>query len=1400
MQTRHIPLYFQPEQAAQLRQAYTRLSSALETGSSFNAAELRDTLTAVLEAQPALGSGAFQHLREQRSVQHLLHLQIAGEETALLDLPWHLVAEGNPHLLVSKGLPGGGEMPAFKPDLPKPLKVLVMIAAPEDGGARLSYEAEEKIILDALAPLMRTGEVEVEFTDDGSLESLRRSLAGNRFHVLHFSGHGSFSAKKFGDAPEAILLLEDEFSMAARPTSAADFAAVLNADPDRMPALVFLSSCQTGMGGKDGGFRGAAQRLMQAGVPAVIAMGWSVADFWATHFARVFYEKTARRATLAEAFNQSLAEGRKVHREWLPESLSLASQEALHALFTAQSLIPQLFLTQQVLKLADWGAPSDKRLSRAGAALLEGKNRLGDKLKKIHAVFGRRDEWLFIGRRRERKAALAALRDGRSILLRGQGGMGKTALALHLAQRRLAADPDGCVPFAFDQTSLSLENICNALLDFLETDCRLRTMRTQAAAEENLWYRFFLLLENVEKQGVTPLFLLDNLETFQTEEGGPLKPEALELLEYFIKTLGYPVICTGRYRLREFGDDVLHPVDLNLVPFGDFRQKCLHLPALRRLDVPGRAFDETLRTLHRSLGGNYRSLEDFDELCRNRPAEAPDTLQTLDDLIARYAGEALQNRAKDLVFSKLLALLSPAEAAALVLLAQFNRPVLSFALEWQPRSPGEAEPICNRLADLTLAERRKGEAEGRSYYFVPPVVRELLKRAVEGEDLPGEDLTNLKDLSNLALDDERAGAYFEKAQEMNTMNPADHEEAFFHYERAKNVGKVNELGNRLSRFYLGATQFLLSFGIAQRTQALAGEKTDGGVINTLGLLFHHFGNLDMALHLHESLLLADRRNGDRRSEAVTLHNIGRNYKAKGDYDTALNYLQLGLTIMQEIGDRESEAKTLGNISQIHHARGNYDLALDCLRQGLKIQQEIGDHHGEGHTLNDISQNLMAKGEYDSALGYLRQCLTINQEFGDRLGEGAALNNIASIAHIKGDYNTALDYWQLVLKIQQEIGDRHGVGTTLNNISQIHQINGNTDMALSYLQQSLKIMQDIGDRAGEETTLNNIAAIAYDKGDYDTALDYWGQILKICREIGNRQGEGATLANIGQTYKAKGKYEVAMDLLLKGLKSQQEIGDRRGEGATLNNLGSIAQVTGNPEKALDYFRQSLKIRQEIGDRRGEGAVLNNLGDIYKSKGNHEKALGYWQQCLNIQKEIGDKKGEATVLNNISQIHDAKSDYNMATDYLKQSLIIMQEIGDRKGEGAVLNNLATTAHAKGDYETALDYFWQGLKIQEEIGDLIGMCPTLHNIASIYLHQKNEVEEFVKLEGAALGIAIEIGYAQGIYEIGRSFGMFLCQNDVAETGLPILDLALQAGQKAGLPGTEQVVASIQHFSSKM
>ena len=93
-----------------------------------------------------------------------------------------------------------------------------MIAAPEGGDIRhrLSWEKEEGQIIRAFEKLYENADVQIDFTADGSLESLERKLKENHYHILHFSGHGIYKGEK------GYLALEDPITMKQQLVAAED--------------------------------------------------------------------------------------------------------------------------------------------------------------------------------------------------------------------------------------------------------------------------------------------------------------------------------------------------------------------------------------------------------------------------------------------------------------------------------------------------------------------------------------------------------------------------------------------------------------------------------------------------------------------------------------------------------------------------------------------------------------------------------------------------------------------------------------------------------------------------------------------------------------------------------------------------------------------------------------------------------------------------------------------------------------------------------------------------------------------------------------------------------------------------------------------------------------------------
>ena len=1044
--TLHLSL--SPDQAATLLKLDAQLRTELEEHAfpTFSTVDLlRSELTKALDRQP----GFFEVW--EKSAAAAQDLCLVCPDTATRNLPWHLaLLDGNRLLTLTKSAAAPAR---YVPGNGLPLKILVMVAAPE-GATVLSHEQEELRLLRAIEPMMAKGLAQVHFTDDGSLESLERALLENRYHVLHFSGHGMYQDGV------GYLLTEDEATGRPHQVNARNFNALLAkmAKRGHRPDLVVLSACQSAQGERAGDLQGVADTLLAGGTPAVIAMSASVLDPCATEFTTALYEQLARKAPLPDAFREAVFILKKYELEHPRMQALRRGREA------GQWLIPQLLVSGQVGALADAGKPHqtlDFRDARYVAGL--------EALLTLRGIDRDKYNYVFLGRRSERRQALACLRHPGHpwVLLRGQGGVGKTSLAEHLAVRLLAADPDYKV-FTHSEKAPPLESLLQKMLEYLTKE-KKQLKRKLEYDQLKTWEEQFLFLVGHVEEFCRPVFIFDNVESFQSGQGGAWLPERVDVLgalQILWQFTAFPVILTGRYPIAEFPD--LAVCDLNAVGFHEFRKKCWQLPfgeklaarlaadpvrefPTKREDPENTSFDDVVHLLHRCFGGNYRALEFFDELFTEKPDDIFGTLGRLEALETRLrdthdARSVLVRMSENLVFSELLALLTPAERETLALLARFRIPVLPQALEMQ-RAGRDFTRQLERLADLTLAERSRGH-DGQVRFFVMPIVQDLLRD---------------NNFPEVRFSEKMAGDYHDHvAENGGSTDPlTDLSEAFEWYYAAGAVAEINEVGYRLCKFYYDVQQFRLSLSFGLRTEEVAGEKTDSVIWAHVAPILQVFGKLDEALVYMEKGLAIERERGDRRNEGTTLNNISQIHQARGDYDTALGYLQQSLKIRQEIGDRKGEGVTLNNISLIYSAKGDYERALDYLQQSLKIQQEIGDRQGEGVTLNNISQIYDAKGDYERALEYLQQSLKIQQEIGDRKNESVTLNNLSQIAQVKGDYDTALKHSEQDLKICQEIGDINGMAITLVNIGAMLFKQDKFEEAVPLLLQAYHIFEKIG---------------------------------------------------------------------------------------------------------------------------------------------------------------------------------------------------------------------------------------------------------------------------------------------------------------------------------------------------
>lgn len=257
-----------------------------------------------------------------------LRLRLDDDAAELGELPWELLyyrpldrffsLSSSTPLTRYLEMPEGVDPLLMEP----PLRMLVAVATPADQGL-LDVEREWSVIDDALSHLENAGYLAVDRLESATLPSLQARLSENAYHIFHFIGHGFFDES----TDTGYLAFETENGR-AQPVTGSQVGALLH--DHRTLRLAVLNACVGARTRGESQFRGVAQRLVQQGIPAVIANQANISDIAAIALSSRLY------AALAAGFaiDAALAEGRKAvfalgdSLEWATPVLHLRAQDA----------------------------------------------------------------------------------------------------------------------------------------------------------------------------------------------------------------------------------------------------------------------------------------------------------------------------------------------------------------------------------------------------------------------------------------------------------------------------------------------------------------------------------------------------------------------------------------------------------------------------------------------------------------------------------------------------------------------------------------------------------------------------------------------------------------------------------------------------------------------------------------------------------------------------------------------------------------------------------------------------------------------------------------------------------------------------------------------------------------
>ncbi|MEV0459234.1 AfsR/SARP family transcriptional regulator [Catellatospora methionotrophica] len=225
--------------------------------------------------------------------------------------------------------------------------------------------------------------------------------------------------------------------------------------------------------------------------------------------------------------------------------------------------------------------------------------------------------------------------------------------------------------------------------------------------------------------------------------------------------------------------------------------------------------------------------------------------------------------------------------------------------------------------------------------------------------------------------------------------------------------------------------------------------------------------LDRSGHWHDwvatqrTALTVAERCTDRVGRAHAHGSLGLACNRLTRYDEAHAHLRRADSLFGELDDLAGQAYTHLRMSLVHEGQGERVAALADAQQALDRFQRAGHRIGQGQALNSIGWLHAQLGQYTEAVEHCEQAVAVHRALGDREGLANALDSLGFAYHCRGDHRRAVVCYRQALVVLRRLDDPYYETITLTHLGDTHHAAGDRRAAAEAWRRSLAKLDELG---------------------------------------------------------------------------------------------------------------------------------------------------------------------------------------------------------------------------------------------------------------------------------------------------------------------------------------------------
>jgi tetratricopeptide (TPR) repeat protein len=359
---------------------------------------------------------------------------------------------------------------------------------------------------------------------------------------------------------------------------------------------------------------------------------------------------------------------------------------------------------------------------------------------------------------------------------------------------------------------------------------------------------------------------------------------------------------------------------------------------------------------------------------------------------------------------------------------------------------------------------------------------------------------------------------------------------------------------------------------------------------------------------------------DRRSEALVRRGLARLYEETSRWEESERQIEMAMLYLGNSADVAIYASCLRILADLHRDQGRFADAIEVYEEALQVFRRSSDDYWSAVLLRSLGDAHRDIGQWRQSVVYLESARSAFTALGADRWTAAASRSLGTVYRDRGPYMRALEIFEEALPVFGRVGDRSLEAQTLQGIGDTYRNIGETEQAISALERARLMLTELGDMRRAAVAIRSLADIYRRMSNYDLSASLLVECSAIFDELGDHRWSLYAKRTEGLLMLGMGDLDRAFVIFDECYRSFVELGDERWRANCLRCVGDVYYARGSYEQAKTALLECVDVFKEAEEGRWLGKTYRSLGRVAWALDDEGKAREYYVKALAIFRDI------------------------------------------------------------------------------------------------------------------------------------------------------------------------------------